>query len=465
MPESNDGLEISLDLSGVSVPHLDQYFGVWAIAEDVFRSAVERVSALDLAGHVARHQEPAAVAAASARSGADAPILEGGIALIAISGSMMKYSSSLGGGTSTVSVRRQLRQAAADPEVKAIILKIDSPGGTVSGTQDLANDIAAAAARKPVYGFAEDLCASAGYWALSQATKVFANATALVGSIGTYMVVTDLVGAAAQQGAKVHVIRAGDFKGMGVPGTEITREHLDELQRVTDGLNEHFVRVVAAGRGLSLTRVRELADGRVHIASEAQSLGLIDAVQSFDATVASLRKVTSSNPKGKTTMAESKTIELGAEISASLIASSASYQDLTAAFPKADKDFICSQLDKKATLDEATVAFTDVLLARSEAQAKEIDQLKAAGKKAGAPALTTRVAGSAAAAVAAASFDGDPVAAMNLAVRENLKLGMERLAAVTAVCRGNPGLHRAYLEATNPGRRQRQLIGERFGDE
>jgi len=194
-----------------------------------------------------------------------------------------------------VLLRQQIRHAFRNTDAAGILLRFDSPGGTVAGTEDLAADIAAAAGGKPVYGYAEDLCASAAYWGYSQCTKTFANATALVGSIGTYMAIEDLSGHAEQLGVKVHVIRAGTFKGAGTPGTEITDDQLAEWQRIVDELNAHFIAGVARGRRMGESKVRELADGRVHVGQAAVQLGLVDVIESFDDTLARLSR----DAKGK----------------------------------------------------------------------------------------------------------------------------------------------------------------------
>jgi signal peptide peptidase SppA len=235
-----------------AVPHLDQWFGLWAMEEARFWSAYEFLRRLDL--HL--HLSSGAVQAAQQQAATSGKLFEqrDGIALIGIHGRMMKQASSLSDGTSTVLARRQIRAAAADADVKAILLHIDSPGGTAAGTADLAADVSVAGNQKPVWSFVEDLDASAAYWVASQSQRVSANATALVGSIGTYGVVYDMSGAAAMEGVKAFVVRAGKFKGMGTPGTEVTQEQLAEMQRTVDGLNEHFLAGVAGGRKLSATR-------------------------------------------------------------------------------------------------------------------------------------------------------------------------------------------------------------------
>lgn len=184
-------------------------------------------------------------------------------------------------GTSTDATTREINAVAADPGVAVIAVKVSSGGGQVAGTLPLANAIAEAAKLKPVFAYIEDMGASAAYWPASQATRVFSDPMAMIGGIGTYSVIYDYSGEAAIGGIKAHVIRAGKFKGAGTPGTEITAEHLAEAQRTVDALNEHFIAGVASGRKLSVDRVRELADGRVHVGDEARKLGLIDGTLSF----------------------------------------------------------------------------------------------------------------------------------------------------------------------------------------
>ncbi|MEK6247295.1 MAG: S49 family peptidase [Planctomycetales bacterium] len=173
-----------------------------------------------------------------------------------------------------------------------------SPGGTVAGTKELADEISAADKKKPVWSYCNDLCASAGYWGASHASKVFANDMAMVGSIGTFMVINDYSQMFQDAGVKVHVIRAGDFKGSGTPGTEVTEEHLAEWQSKVDQLNSFFTAGVKKYRGFSAKQITDIADGRVHIVKSAVDLGLIDGVQSLDKTLAALSK--QKHPTGAT---------------------------------------------------------------------------------------------------------------------------------------------------------------------
>tara|TARA_R110000824_G_scaffold188467_3_gene369831 strand:- start:24455 stop:25267 length:813 start_codon:yes stop_codon:yes gene_type:complete len=220
---------------------------------------------------------------------ASAPFIigEDGIMTIALQGPLMKAASKFGG-TSTIAVRRALRAAVNDPDIQGIMLAIDSPGGAVAGMEDLAEDVVAAAEVMPVHAFIDSQGASAAYWVASQAHTISAQKSALVGSLGTLLVVEDTSKAADMAGVKVHVLSTGPFKGMGVPGSEVTDDHLAEMFRNVLGLNGMFMEAVSAGRGLDMEHVLAAADGSVHMGHEALAAGLIDKVQNFDKARAEL---------------------------------------------------------------------------------------------------------------------------------------------------------------------------------
>lgn len=212
---------------------------------------------------------------------------DAGIACIEMVGAMAKSAGKYAQ-VGTVRVRQALRVAVADPEACAILVCADSPGGIVAGTQQLADEVRAADLQKPTYGHVEDLCASAAFWTMAQTRRVTANQSALVGSLGIYAVVYDTSESAKMDGVKVHVLSTGPQKGAFVEGAEVKPEQLADAQRTVDGLNALFKAGVMQGRKMSQQQTDSLFDGRVHIASEARALGLIDAVQSFDQTLAQI---------------------------------------------------------------------------------------------------------------------------------------------------------------------------------
>ncbi len=253
------------------------HLGMWMIEPVWMRAAVEAV----------RTGTWPIRAVDAANDGEEGPFMQvtpDGVAVLDIAGQMQKGFSKFGG-TSTLAARKLLREAVRDDSVRAILLHIDSPGGTVAGTADFAADVRAANEKKPVSAHIDDLGASAAYWVASQAGRITANTTAEVGSIGTVAVVEDSSGKAETEGIKVHVVSTGEFKGAFADGAPVEEKHLEELQARVNELNAHFLHGVAKGRGMSTTDVKSLADGRVHIAAKAKALGLIDGVMSFDAAL------------------------------------------------------------------------------------------------------------------------------------------------------------------------------------
>lgn len=275
-------------------PYLEQYLGAWAMHTPAFQAAIARINAMDIMGHI-RAEEAKAQAGGSA-GGGGYQMIEGGIAEIEIIGSLTKYQSSLSSNPGMVNLRKSVRQAARDGGVRAIVLKIDSPGGTVKGTDDLARDVQQAASVKPVTAYVDDMAASAAYYIASQAGELVVNASGVVGSIGVYGAIYDWSEHFEQAGVKVHIVKSAEFKGAGHEGTVITADQLAEFKREMMEWHELFVGAVAAGRGVSRETVAGWADGRVHIGEKAREKGLVDKVQSYEQTLAGVRQAIDSDP-------------------------------------------------------------------------------------------------------------------------------------------------------------------------
>jgi signal peptide peptidase SppA len=233
-----------------------------------------------------------------------------GIGVVHVRGSMMKGWSKFAE-CDTLAVRAAVRGATADARVRGILLAVDSPGGSVPGTQELADDVWAARQVKPVHAFAEDCCASAAFWVASQAERLTTNALGTVGSIGVFCVLYDESKAAEMEGVKVHVVSTGAHKGAGTPGTPVTDEVLADTQRLVDQVNEAFQAAVTRGRP-SLD-VAKVATGQVWLGADALRLGLVDAVGSMEQAHAAV-VAESDRREGAKRAAEARRLAAGAMV-------------------------------------------------------------------------------------------------------------------------------------------------------
>lgn len=205
-----------------------------------------------------------------------------GVAILGLTGPLTKSPTSMGMGTSTIRFRQQLRAARRDDDVQSAIIVADSPGGSVAGTADAADEVAAFASLKPIVGYVEDGCCSAAYWILSQCSQVFANRTALTGSIGTVMVLNDSSKMYSRLGMEPVVFGTGKFKGAGTPGVALTDEQRTYFQGIVNSLNAHFVAAVQPARGMSAEQMETLLEAGVHVGADAMALNLIDGIGTLD---------------------------------------------------------------------------------------------------------------------------------------------------------------------------------------
>lgn len=219
-----------------------------------------------------------------------APVSRGAIAVIPIHGTIahrMGSMSDSSGGISAERIGLMMRQAHADASVGAIVLDVNSPGGTVAGLPELAGELLASRGRKPVVAVANATMASAAYWvAAAAADELVAAPSALVGSIGIYAALMDLSKHLEQQGIAVHLLKAGKFKAEGFPGLPITPEAKAHLQAQIDEAYAAFTRDVAKGRGVAVADVRDgYGEGRALTAKAALAAGLVDRIDTLEATI------------------------------------------------------------------------------------------------------------------------------------------------------------------------------------
>ncbi|ENM5913694.1 signal peptide peptidase SppA [Vibrio mimicus] len=206
------------------------------------------------------------------------------IAVVVASGAIMDGSQprgTVGGDT----VAGLLREARNDSNVKAVVLRVDSPGGSAFASEVIRNEIEALkAAGKPVVVSMSSLAASGGYWISLSADKIVAQPTTLTGSIGIFSVITTFEKGLNNLGIYTDGVGTTPFSGQGVT-TGLTQGAKDAIQLGIEHGYQRFISLVAEKRGLTLKAVDELAQGRVWTAQDAQTLGLVDQLGDFDDAV------------------------------------------------------------------------------------------------------------------------------------------------------------------------------------
>jgi protease-4 len=185
----------------------------------------------------------------------------------------------------------QLRQAKEDPDVAAVVLRINSPGGTAAGSQEVYNEVLRIKeSGKPVVASFADTAASGGYLVACGADEIVANPASITGSIGVIIEVTNFVELYDKLGIGTDTIKSGEHKDMGSVNRPLDESEREIMQSMVDDIYAQFVDIVAEGRGLSVERVRELADGRIYTGRQALELGLVDRlgdqVDAIDAAAA-----------------------------------------------------------------------------------------------------------------------------------------------------------------------------------
>lgn len=175
---------------------------------------------------------------------------------------------------------RRLRALAEQKDVKAIVLDINSPGGSVGAVQELYSNILRVRREKklPVVAVFGDVAASGGYYIAAACDKVIAHPGSLTGSIGVIFSVQNFEGLLGKVGVKVDPVKSGKHKDIGSPARPMTPEERKILQSLIDDAYDQFTVAISSGRNLPIERVRELADGRIYSGRQALEAGLVDAL-------------------------------------------------------------------------------------------------------------------------------------------------------------------------------------------
>ena len=185
----------------------------------------------------------------------------------------------------------QLKKFAKDDSVKAIVVRLNTPGGGVGPSQEIYEEVRKIRGKKVVVASMGALAASGGYYIACGADKIFANPGTITGSIGVLMQFVNVKDLIEKIGVKGFVIKSGSFKDTGSPVREMSPEERKLLQSVIDNVHSQFVNAVVEGRRLPREDVLAIADGRILSGEQAKELGLVDALGNQEDAVAEAGKM------------------------------------------------------------------------------------------------------------------------------------------------------------------------------
>lgn len=184
----------------------------------------------------------------------------------------------------TENVRKKLRKAAADDNIKAVVVRINSPGGTVTASDVVYREIMEFKRKQnvPVVTMMMEVSASGGYYIACASDKIIAHQSTITGSIGVIVFALGFDGLFHKIGMESRVIKSGELKDMGNPFDAFSEEERAAFQHVVDTMYGQFLDVVETNRHIERERLKQIADGRIYLGDEAKSLGLVDEIGYID---------------------------------------------------------------------------------------------------------------------------------------------------------------------------------------
>ena len=202
-------------------------------------------------------------------------------------------------GVTSGSIMKQIRDAAADDSVKALVLRIDSGGGSATAAEEVGRELARfkEKTKKPIVATLGNTGASAAYWIAACASdKIYANATTLTGSIGVYMPYMNTEELFKKIGITSDKIKSGPYKDIMTNDRPMTAEEREILQNIVDEIYDQFVYTVSAGRHMETSKVRAIADGRIYTGRQAKNIGLVDELGDYYDALAAAGELAKINP-------------------------------------------------------------------------------------------------------------------------------------------------------------------------
>jgi protease-4 len=201
-------------------------------------------------------------------------------------------------------ITSQLVKFKKDKGIKAIILRINSPGGAVGPTQEIHREVQKTIQTKKIVASMGGVAASGGYYIATAANMIVANPGTITGSIGVLMEFVRVEDLLDNIGINLEVLKSGEFKDTGSPHRSLTDRDRELINALIESIQEQFVEAVANGRKLSVEEVREIADGSIFSGARAKELGLVDALGNFQDAVELAKEI--ANIEGDVTLVYSK---------------------------------------------------------------------------------------------------------------------------------------------------------------
>ena len=245
--------------------------GCWAVAPEYFESAIQQLM---------KELEAEQVDIKAFQSSFE-PQVVGSVAVIPVHGTIHQ--------SMTLQLTRSIKKAGADESISAILLDIDSPGGTVTGTPELASSILEVRKQKRITAHTSGLMASAAYWIAASADEIVATPSANIGSVGVFAAHVDLSKMLERMGVKFTFIASSKEKVEGNPYEPLSKETKEFFQSRIDEHMKNFVGAIAKGRNIAKSQVKSnFGNGRTFLARESLDRGMIDRVASLDDTLSKM---------------------------------------------------------------------------------------------------------------------------------------------------------------------------------
>ena len=448
---------------------MTQLVGLWAVTPAALSSLVEGQCQM-LSGAAAVAPEARITASKNKAAAGSAYEMDGPVAIVSVKGTLAKNGLEFFGYKLLSSMRdigAAIRQAAADPAVRAIMLDVESPGGTVDGIEELAAAVAAAGQSKPLYAYADGLMASAAYWASCSAHTIAASPTAQIGSIGVVLMHRERSKALDNAGIKVSFLTAGRYKAAGNTAEPLTDEMRAYMQSNIDEVYDMFLSAVAAGRGVDRTKAMDMADGKIFLAGQAQALGLIDRVCSRSVFInhikgdckMNLTELKAQHPEAVQALRDELRVTVSAELAAEHEQALAAARSESSAAQAKVIALAGAIFGKAAGEQLQAIAATGVSAemlgtlqgvlgqakpeGKPDAQKQALDALKGATAKVPATALE-----------AVGSAQGQEEHGFEALLQAHMeKHSCSRGAAMSAVAKANPAAHQNWIAAKNAARK------------